>query len=320
MRFYLTILVLCSSFAAFAQVDYSVVSVPQEDGLEFVCITSENDFVCMPQVVRRTNSLNWYSNKVIDISPDGKSLAFISIRNNTTNIFIKNTEKKSGAIQRTKRNAITDFSYSPDGENIVFVEQLGKNSQVFQTSAAQGFACRQITDGNIDFCPQYSLDMSNIYFARQESKTYSIWSYNLQSNFLSSLTSGLTPKPLSDSLLLCTRFDRYGKGEIWRIDIVQGIEECILSDADKSFTNPSVSPDGKHILLVGSSTLYNGNKKYYNTDIYTIDIDSGNLQQLTHHAADDLSPIWSKDGKYIYFVSRRGNTNGNANVWRMNFK
>ena len=28
--------------------------------------------------------------------------------------------------------------------------------------------------------------------------------------------------------------------------------------------------------------------------------------QLTYHAADDLSPVWGRDGRYIYFVSQRG--------------
>ncbi|EKC71397.1 hypothetical protein OBE_03414, partial [human gut metagenome] len=41
---------------------------------------------------------------------------------------------------------------------------------------------------------------------------------------------------------------------------------------------------------------------------------------ITYHAADDLSPVWSKDGKYIYFVSQRGSGTQTANVWRIPFK
>lgn len=41
--------------------------------------------------------------------------------------------------------------------------------------------------------------------------------------------------------------------------------------------------------------------------------------QLTYHAADDLSPVWSKDGKSIYFISQRGSTDGIANIWKMEF-
>lgn len=56
-----------------------------------------------------------------------------------------------------------------------------------------------------------------------------------------------------------------------------------------------------------------------NTDIYVARTDGSELSQITYHAADDLSPVWSKDGKYIYFISQRGNAEGVANIWRMNF-
>ena len=48
-------------------------------------------------------------------------------------------------------------------------------------------------------------------------------------------------------------------------------------------------------------------------------MDGSEMTQLTYHAADDLSPIWSSDGKYIYFISQRGDAEGNANIWRMTF-
>lgn len=316
---FVLVLLVQFSYVNAQVVDYSVVSVPEESSSEFVCISSDNDYVCMPEVKRSSRSLTWYSNRIVEVSPDGKSLAFLSFRNNTTNLFIKEIEKKSGAIQRTKRQNVTDFSYSPDGKYICFAEQLGRNIHIFQTSAVQGFACRQITEGNQDYNPVYSPDLSQIFFSRQESKSLSIWSYNMKNNFLSSLTSGMNPCVISNSKILCTRSDSDGRCEIWSIDTESGIEECIISDIDKSFTSPSISPDGNYIVLVGSSTLYNGNKKYFNTDIYVSNIDGSGLHQLTYHAADDLSPCWSKDGQYIYFVSQRGSQTGTANIWRMSF-
>ena len=71
------------------QVDYSVVSVPEEAGIEFLQMTSPNDYVCMPVVKRNAKSINWLSNRILDVSVDGKNIAYLSFRNNTTNIFIK---------------------------------------------------------------------------------------------------------------------------------------------------------------------------------------------------------------------------------------
>ncbi|MBO5314612.1 MAG: PD40 domain-containing protein [Prevotella sp.] len=303
-----------------AQVDYSVVYVNEEAGVEFTQVTSENDYVCMPMVKRGGGMVNWLSNKIIDISVDGVHLAYLSARNNTTNIFIKDIEKKGGSIQRTNRQAVLDFSYSPDGKYFCFSEKSGKFNQIYQTSARNGYVCRQITSNNKDYSPVYSADMKNIFFARQENRGISVWSYNIGNNFLSNYTKGQNPYPLkSDNSILCARLNANGRSEIWRVNYETGTEECILSDPNRSFTTPTLSPDGKWILLVGSNVLINGKAKYANTDIFVCHTDGTNLTQITYHAADDLSPTWSRDGKYIYFISQRGSITGTANVWRMTF-
>lgn len=71
--------------------------------------------------------------------------------------------------------------------------------------------------------------------------------------------------------------------------------------------------------MVGSNKLMNGSEPYYDTDIFACHADGTQLVQLTFHAADDLSPVWSRDGKHIYFISQRGSATATANVWRMDF-
>lgn len=306
--------------ASAQQVDYSVVSVPEEAGIEFVQMTSPNDYVCMPIVKRSPKGINWLSNRILDVSTDGTNIAYLSFRNNTTNIFIKALDKQGSSIQRTNRANVLDFSYSPDGKFICFSEKRGKTNQIFQTNANTGYVCRQITNGNQDFSPIYSSDMKQIFFARQEMKGISIWSYNINNNFLSNYTNGMNPYPLAENhTFICTRLTADGRSEIWKINYDTGVEECIVSDMERSFTSPTLSPDKQWILLVGSSKITAGNMTYLNTDIYVSRIDGSELSQITYHAADDLSPVWSKDGRYIYFISQRGNAGGIANVWRMNF-
>ena len=53
--------------------------------------------------------------------------------------------------------------------------------------------------------------------------------------------------------------------------------------------------------------------------IYACRIDGTGMAQLTYHAADDLSPVWSRCGRYIYFISQRGSASATANIWRMPF-
>lgn len=302
------------------QVDYSVVTVPEESGIEFTQVSSTSDYVCMPIVQRTRDGLNWLSNRILDISKAGTHIAYLSYRNETSNIFIKELGKQGGSVQRTNRKGVLDFNYSPDGKQIVFAENRGNSHQIFLTDAQNGYVCRQITSANQDFSPIYTNDMKQILFARQESNGVSIWGYNVASNFLSSYTSGMNPCPLKgESAFLCTRTNSAGRSEIWKINYQTGVEECIVSDPSRSFTTPSVSPDGKWILFVGESIIQGPNFAYRNTDIFVCHADGTSLTQVTYHAADDLSPVWSRDGAYIYFISQRGSAEGLANIWRMDF-
>lgn len=54
---------------------------------------------------------------------------------------------------------------------------------------------------------------------------------------------------------------------------------------------------------------------YYNTEIYTVDADGGNLKQLTFAGGINTSPSFSPDGNRIVFVSNRG---GSPQIYMMN--
>lgn len=302
------------------QVDYSIVSVQEESGIDFTQITSASDYVCMPIVKRTNTSINWLSNRILDISKDGQKIAYLSYRNNSTNIFIKDISKQGSSIQRTNRSNILDFSYSPDGKYICFSEKRGYENQIFQTSADNGYVCRQITSGSLDFSPTYTSNMNLLFFARQETRGASIWSYNVKNNFLSNYSNGMNPYPMpEEEAFLCVRTNSIGKSEIWKINYKNGIEECIVSNPNRNFTSPVLSPNGLWILFVGESILSGNEFTYHNTDLFACKIDGTSMIQLTYHAADDLSPVWSKDGKSIYFISQRGSTDGIANIWKMEF-
>lgn len=320
-RLSVSLIVLSVCCAVCAQtVDYSVVAVPEESGTQFTRITTDNDYVCMPQISRKGNGVNWLTNRILDISPVGEKIAFLSYRGDATNIFIKDIDKQGSSVQRTSRKSVLDFSYSPDGKYLVFSETVSKTNAIFQTDANTGFVCRQITSSNSDYSPIYSPDMGKIFFSRSENKSISIWSYDIKDNFLSSYTLGMNPYPYKQGTnVYCTRTNGYGNGEIWNINIETGVEECIISDSQKSFSTPSVSPDGEWLLFVGSTPIALSKGYYWNTDIYVCRTDGSQLTQLTYHAADDLSPVWSKDGKCIYFISQRGSASATANVWKMLF-
>lgn len=301
-------------------VDYSVVSVPEESGCEFMKITRASDYVCMPSVVRHSRGIDWYSNRILAVAPKGNDIAYLSSRNGSTNVFIKDLDRQGGAVQRTNRSNVLDFSFSPDGQYLCFSESRGRSNSIFQMPAYDGYVCRQITSGDQDYSPVYSADMKLLFFARTENRGVSIWSYDIQRNFLSNYTTGMNPCMLGrEPVFLVSRLNTDGFGEIWKINYTTGVEECIVSEPGHSFTSPSVSPDGQWVVFVGDGHIPVGNGEYVNTDLFVSRVDGTGFRQLTYHAADDLSPVWSRDGNYIYFISQRGDAGAVANVWRMNF-
>lgn len=318
---HLTLLIFEGIFAAAQNVNYSVTSVPEETGYEFVKISRPGDYVALPRVTRSTNGVGWYTNRILDINPNGETLAYLSNRSGATNIFIKDISRQGASMQRTNRSTVVDFSFSPDGKQIAFSEKRGNAHNIFITDAFSGYVCRQVTTAEHDHSPMFSDDMGKLFFCREELKGYSVWSYDFSHNFISSYTSGLTPAPDKGTAhLYISRINAEGHAEIWRIKTETGIEECVVSDPAHSFFSPVVSPDGKWLLMTGDGHISMPNGvTYHNVDIFVCRADGTDLRQLTYHAADDLSPAWGADGNHIYFISQRGDTDGQANIWRMSF-
>lgn len=296
-------------------------SMPEEKGLELNKVSDANDNIYLPTVYRNSKGCQWLSNRVLAISPDGKELAYLSSRNGTTNVFVKDLDTNADLGQRTKRNAVQDFSYSPDGKYLVFSELRGNYSQAFRTSSKSGFVCQQITNGSSDYSPIYSSDMSQIFFARGVGQEFNIWTKSTADNTFSSYTLGMNPCPLrNEPAYICTRFNPSGCGELWKINYETGEETAIVSDPENSFTSATISPNGEWVAFVGSSSFSVDDKPaYWHTDLFVCKTDGSDFNQLTYHIADDLSPAWSVDGKYIYFISQRGNTNDVASIYRLRF-
>jgi hypothetical protein len=60
--------------------------------------------------------------------------------------------------------------------------------------------------------------------------------------------------------------------------------------------SPDISPDGKKVAFAGLSEATG--------DIFVIDLDSGDLQNVTKDEAGDFSPTWAPDGKSLIYLSR----------------
>ena len=327
-------LVMAAALAGAKKVrfDYSLVFVPEEGGVKFEKITDDADCVADydGNIVSRASSIfgrrkatamDWWVVPQIALSPDGKRIGYINEKNGTTNIMIKSASTGGASVQRTFRTNVQGFSWSPDGKTLCFTEIRNGHQGIYLVDAEQGTVVRQISNGSEnDLGGVITPDGNTIFFHRGEGlESYSLWSYDRRTNLFSNYSRGMTVCliPGTQDEVYCARFTSNKESEIWRVNFKTGVEEVILSQPEKSFTTPQLSPDGKWLLVTGNSK--SEKEGIMNTDIYAVRTDGTQLTQLTYHPGNDLSAVWSPDGRSVYFLSQRGSADRVYNVWRMDF-
>jgi Tol biopolymer transport system component len=92
------------------------------------------------------------------------------------------------------------------------------------------------------------------------------------------------PPPRGPQLQQLTIVDRQGQ-------VVQKVGEPGL------YSQPAFSPDGTR-LLVMKNDLQSGQ-----ADLWTIDLATAKLTRLTNDTLPKINPLWSPDGKYVYYSS-----------------
>ena len=310
--------------------DYSIVGVPEEGGIRFEKITEDADCVAGRGLVNKRGGvfgfsksavISWWVNPQIAVSPDGKRIGYINDKNGAMNIMIKSASAGGASTQRTFRTNVEDFTWSPDGSTLCFTEVRGGHHGIYLVDANQGAIVRQISNGNDnDYGGIFSRDGKTIYFHRGEGfASFSLWSYDRETNLFSNYSRGMTPVPVPNqpNTLYCSRFTDKMESEIWRINVETGVEELILGQPGRSFSTPQLSPNGQWLLCTGSSR--SEREQETNTDIFVIRTDGTGFTQLTYHPGNDLSAVWSPDGRSIYFLSQRGSVDRIYNIWKMDF-
>lgn len=87
----------------------------------------------------------------------------------------------------------------------------------------------------------------------------------------------------------------------WPLRQAQGAQ---TSAGARRLRNPSLSPDGLRIAAVGSGEG--------RADVWVTDLERGAATRLTHERIN-ASPIWSPDGRTVYYASR---SEGPFEIWR----
>ncbi|MGA8620768.1 MAG: CehA/McbA family metallohydrolase [Candidatus Sulfotelmatobacter sp.] len=156
----------------------------------------------------------------------------------------------------------------------------------------------------------------------------SLWRQDVGSTITEEMTAGpgydYQPDWSADGRwVVFTRYD-HDAVELWLLDLRDGRKRQLTSGRAVNL-EPRFSPDGKRLAFV--STSYRGH-----FHIFVGRFEDGELsdvQQLTPENVSplpryyysqvdhEISPVWSRDGSEILFISNRGHIHGTGGFWRM---
>ena len=206
-------------------------------------------------------------------------------------------------------------SLSPDGNSIAYASRASGNWDIYLRSVSGGGNAIDLTKDSStdDSQPAFSPDGQRIAF-RSEREGGGV--YVMKANGESPVRVcdfGYSPSwsPDGGQLLVGTEkipqpSTRPTKSQLWKIDLKTGQRE-LVSEGDA--LQPTFSPHQKRIAYWSRPDRY-GQREH----IWTIPAAGGQAVAITDGSSTDLNPVWSPDGKYLYFSSNRG---GSSNIWRI---
>jgi Tol biopolymer transport system component len=95
-----------------------------------------------------------------------------------------------------------------------------------------------------------------------------------------------------------------GMSELWTVSVATGTSRRLSAD---NAHQPAWSPHGSRMAYWRVRSLVQ-------SDIRTIPVRGGPPVSVTNSSGFDWNPLWSPDGRYLYFLSDR---NGSMNLWRV---
>lgn len=204
-----------------------------------VCDWDGSNDVCVTPVAREHFHPAW--------SPDGKTIAFASDRNDDAEIYLVDAD---GANPRnlTWRGMTAEITpaWSPDGKQLVFASQRGKHFQILVMDRF-GRDQRAITDGSFDcHYPAWSPDGRRIAFTGDRNGNFDLYLIDIDGGNLARLTDDDAwngqPAWSPDGARLAFTSTRDGSGDIWIMDVATRQARNVTQTPDEDERFPAWVP------------------------------------------------------------------------------
>ncbi len=256
-------------------------------------------------------------NLMLKFSPDGEKIVWQSNREGNWDIYLANADGSLPQVLTTNPADDEMPVFTADGEGVVFTsarEDLTpkargeKNRELFLLRFTQRDPLRLTYNSADDWFPIALQDSATVIYVSEEGdnrpvrfveKHSNLFRYRLADSSYEAITQdawdNTSPAVAPDGRLLWVRI-RNGNYEIVQEGSSAQKQNVLLADEHPK-SGLSVAPNGARLaffMKVGD-----------NVDLYLMDLKTRNVQRLTADAAVDCYPVFSPDGKEIYFSSNR---------------
>lgn len=221
-------------------------------------------------------------------------------------------------VKRTRYPAL-----SPDGKTIAFSYQ----GDIWSVPADGGRATRLTTHPARDLQPLFTPDGKSIVFSSNRYGNYDLFvmaadggpARRLTFNSGNEFASSVTP----DGKWVLFYGTAYGASDIYKVPLAGGEPVRLTWDRHERKYFGSVSPDGQWIAYNHNGSPGSWRRRGYegsfNADVWLARFTTpiSEPRRLTTNPGQDFTPMFSRDGKRLYYVSDR---KGDVNLWSMDLQ
>jgi len=213
---------------------------------------------------------------------------------------------------------------SPDGQTIVF----SYKGDLYTVPSTGGSASVLTLHEAYDFQPVWSNDGSKIAFASNRFGNFDVFviptsggiaerlTYHSSTDLPTDFTPNDTAVLFSSARLDDANNQQFPTGvlpELYQVPVLGGrITQVLTTPA----LDARLSPDGQLLVFQDSKGYESQLRKHHTSsvtrDIWTYDIGSKKYTQLSPFVGEDLEPVFSPDGKAVYYLSGES---GSMNVY-----
>ena len=208
---------------------------------------------------------------------------------------------------RTLRTALTiglvvQATAGPLSERFLITAQSGPLSKIFVVRRDGRDWHRLTNQVGSEADAAYCAARGEVYYRKLVRNNWELAAWNVERQEERILHSHLAmdrqPAPSPDGNWLAFTSNRYGNDEIMLLALDKPESEPVRLTWDQGQNaTPSWSPDGKSIVF---ASRRNGQ-----SDLYAVDVESGDETRLTNTNQDEVDPRWSPAGDKILFQTTR---------------